>query len=91
MSSTTTENVVEELERPVKRWANGAHVIAPKRWAGRKVKILLLAEPSAPAAHDAPPDALDRLIGCHPGLRYHWKDLEEKTDEELMRLAGSRD
>ena len=39
-----TVEASEVLTATAKRFGNGAHVIVPKGWAGRKVKVVLLAE-----------------------------------------------
>jgi len=39
-----TQYCFDEIEKTAKNQGNGAMVLVPKRWAGKKVKVLLLEE-----------------------------------------------
>ena len=46
MSDTTEYTLTgyEEIAREVSEFGNGAHVLVPRKWAGKKVKIIRVEE-----------------------------------------------
>ena len=72
------DNVEETITKTAKIIGNSAHVIVPKKWAGKKVKVLLMSElPSECEKLAEKIDNARRDISKWKGIKLDVDNLEE--------------